>query len=1769
MLLPIYGRGLAPVLISFWLVPLVGCIPEYGLPEGAHLGCADDADCPEGWECSAASDECVEPSSNEAPVIEIGLIAHSVGVVTIPVTVRDSEGDEVTLEAILLHGGLEIPITISLESVASSAEGVTTPVTWNPAPLLNSEVLTRDLRIRLQPDDGTTTGFFTTSDPFDYGNSAPLLLDVDLLLAVPQSGGGQAAVGLAFADGSGDPVDITLFECAVAGGDFVAVDLDATHFPGSALTGLDSSGVGHVLIWDTSQDLPGQNAAVQVRVQLEDSHGALSEVVYSDPAGLDLDNRPTVVITGLWADDTTMDRSLRPLVDAYVSFYVGDPNAAPNGDQTVSVRFAFALSDPGATACGDGPPWHGPNGVDEDVVGGITAVGPTNEQRFLWHALDDALAGEGLTVESVDDTGDGNTDASIVAYRDQLWWCATPTDSTGVVGEDAVVDRFAAAGSEPERPFALGNRAPSSVLALIPGWPAGDVPLDVTLTDSASDRANIEVQFELGGVWHEAAIDAWALSDLATSPDSGGPDDGETYTLVWDSLADPADGGVGQQWVELVNLWARASDQADGATTIWGAWSPIQTIATIRNQTPPVFEEVVAPRSDFASGASPLAIQYRLSDLEDSWASLEVEYSHDFGVTWHRAREYLTSRSEGRHGLAMAQPTSDGAGGVWHTFYWDPTNATQAVPEGTRLRLTATDENLNPMSSSHELTLNHPAGPVGDLSNLVREVVQEFDETAGADSYRGQDLATADLNGDDVLDLVIVACNNALADAVFIQTGNAPGGAPDGTFTHAATVPLGREDTCGITGIRHLAVGDLNDDAIPDLAVTTRESDGDLRVFLAGDGGSGWDGTFAAPVVYGVGTSPRDVTIVELVGDASPDLLLSRNESEQLVLLTGSASGTLGSAHTFTLTGCSFGTCVPDSSRSSTAWAVGDLDDDGIIDLVASNGSASDEVSVYAGGGAAGLWTGGTGDPQSYDVGQGIASVVIEDFDWDGRPDLVTVSITDSRATFLKGNGDGTFAEARPLAFGPGDYPEEAAAADINNDGLIDLVVVDGSDRIYFLFNVGNASGDAVPFGPPVFVASSDPLNGLITGDFNGDARVDLAVGRSSDQIALYLTAAAGLSDTSFVPRYELDLHYSGTEPAAVDFNWDGILDAAVARTSWPTFLDGIGRGGVGGGNFEVRNPPAPVGGAMGLAAADFDLDGGRDLALAFAGFPSHEVIILLATSENGAPDGTFIASESVVSTADIEQIAVADIDGDGDSDLILLSNNFSSPALYVHLADPTTTPIFGNSTGYPITDTSSCGGCASSAAGAFEVTDINNDGVLDLAVAVSGNDAVPAACSYVRFFLGTPIGGPGDGGFQSADDDVTCLTGPSADVIAAADFNQDGWVDFAVAVYMTSSNLTLITGDGTASPDTSVVDPTGILARDLLPLDVTADGVVDLMVGNSSAGGFSVMLNDSATGGGLDLVDHYSLPIPATFSAAQHLAMGDLNADGHGDIVMTGSGPNTVEIWLGQLEMTTDAWSRQLGSFSAPGWVEVIGATTLPIEPDAAGDPVTIYSHIVQHRAVFDLGAGPIDVRGELHAAGFVPGALRPATHAWHTAGDLHLRRDPNTEDAPALRFRIENRFGQRVDPTSPVDRRREGLDLSDSLYANQRGLIIELPVLSALATGALTSGSLRLLHRTLDWRLATDEGGTRFATDPLHDNPAADGDYLPRIPIIGTSPVEYRDVFAQTVTWTEIAADDDGDFATGASNTGPRYILVTDDPSRRRIRVLTDRLGLFEAFY
>jgi len=271
-----------------------------------------------------------------------------------------------------------------------------------------------------------------------------------------------------------------------------------------------------------------------------------------------------------------------------------------------------------------------------------------------------------------------------------------------------------------------------------------------------------------------------------------------------------------------------------------------------------------------------------------------------------------------------------------------------------------------------------------------------------------------------------------------------------------------------------VAIGDLNADGRPDLAVANYDFGASTVSVLLGNG----DGTFGSKTDFATGDNPVSVAIGDLNGDGRPDLAVANSgfpATNTVSVLLGNGDGTFGS-------NTDFGTGSEPSSV-----AIGDLNGDGRPDLaVANSGFLANTVSVLLGNG-----DGTFGSKTDFGTGGGSSSVAIGDLNGDGRPDLAVANESFFTVSVLLGNGDGTFGSKTD--FGTGASPKSVAIGDLNGDARPDLAVAnDNANTVSVL--LGNGDGT---FGAKTDFGTGDGPQSVAIGYLNNDGWPDLAVANS------------------------------------------------------------------------------------------------------------------------------------------------------------------------------------------------------------------------------------------------------------------------------------------------------------------------------------------------------------------------------------------------------------------------------------------------------------------------------------------------------------------------------------------------------------------------------------------------------------------------------------------------------------------------------------------------
>ncbi len=518
----------------------------------------------------------------------------------------------------------------------------------------------------------------------------------------------------------------------------------------------------------------------------------------------------------------------------------------------------------------------------------------------------------------------------------------------------------------------------------------------------------------------------------------------------------------------------------------------------------------------------------------------------------------------------------------------------------------------------------------------------------------------------------------------------------------------------------HLGVG-------ADVGSADLDEDGDLDLVVAialwGPGpehsfqssvleGAG-NGTFGSPVSYADTTAPSSTSnrvvsleLADFDGDTFVDVATTYAVNSRLYARLGNGDLTLGPVAEYVVGGA-----------DPYEIAVADLDDDAIVDLLTRNTSTAD-VSVLLGLGDGTFASGGT-----FGVFLNSRGLAVDDVDLDGRQDLLATA--ENQILQVSGNGDGTFAGAPRHIFGR----NLVVIADFDGNGANDVVTgTEGPTGLVF---------HPYPFGPATTVSSLDVFDARAA-HVNGDAFIDLVV----NQFIGGITVLPGLGDGTFGPKLDA---FTGSPFALADFDGDQVLDLAARKTQAGISSIQVAHGN-GDGTFAapVTHTIASSAGNN-FAVGDVDGNTTQDLVyeVSVAGpdmismrpgngdgtFGAEETLVTNGSSSSaGGPylvdfgndgdldivvvgltlmrifvnDGTGSFALKQTLTAPSSDLAFADMDGDGDMDVVGRSSSFGYLLLWEEPGG------LGPATQFPLAVQSH----------AMAVGDLDRDGMPDLAVA-------------------------------------------------------------------------------------------------------------------------------------------------------------------------------------------------------------------------------------------------------------------------------------------------------------------------------------------------------------------------------------------------------------------------------------------------------------------
>ena len=601
------------------------------------------------------------------------------------------------------------------------------------------------------------------------------------------------------------------------------------------------------------------------------------------------------------------------------------------------------------------------------------------------------------------------------------------------------------------------------------------------------------------------------------------------------------------------------------------------------------------------------------------------------------------------------------------------------------------------------------------------------------------------------------------------------------------------------------------------VSAQTRSTFGPLA-FLQGLFQAPWRGFDTG--IFASGFGPTSFAIGDLDGDGDVDILVGDSffGSPGISVLKNNGDQTFAAPVYYSLP----------LNQVVGEVALSDFDSDGDLDAFATIRGDFDQMTKIK------VWrNNGNGTfiaPIEFPTGQGPVGIVIADFTGDGKPDVVTANYGGSSISILRHNGltGNSAGFLAPVNFSTGNHAEKIAAADVNGDGILDVVVggqvgTGFEATLAVMINTGNGNF-AAPVAYDAAPGARFGSTAVALADLDNDGDVDLIGGGvysngsiDNGAVTIRRNNGSGTFGSAEIILFTNPNFVSNPKELTTGFiNGDGFADIVAAVPSGRA-IEGfvvVNSNGSGGFNTPVYYEASQQ--TFDVAIVDLDNDGDGDvitLANSSAAVTVHENL----------GNGSFrvLTRYEVASLSDA--VESADIDNDGDIDIVV------NGELDIASNDPLVKILKnnGNGTFAPAIDYTPARNFAD-----MKLRDINGDGFVDLIFAPDGN--------FPPYHFGTALN-LGNGTF--APTVVTNVFSCGEGTIDAADLDGDGDLDIVLTEEETcpgvEAHIFIFRNDGNQNfvrmPD--IVLP-GRLPHGLALADVTGDGNIDIITALSDGMG-------------------------------------------------------------------------------------------------------------------------------------------------------------------------------------------------------------------------------------------------------------------------------------------------------------------------------------------
>lgn len=504
--------------------------------------------------------------------------------------------------------------------------------------------------------------------------------------------------------------------------------------------------------------------------------------------------------------------------------------------------------------------------------------------------------------------------------------------------------------------------------------------------------------------------------------------------------------------------------------------------------------------------------------------------------------------------------------------------------------------------------------------------------------------------------------------------------------------------------------------------------------------------------------------------------------------------------------------------------------------------------------------------------------IVIIDLDGDGIPDIATPNNANSPSSVISvlrntsSGGVVYFASKIDLPAPTGSLPNSMAAADIDGDGLPDLVVTNNVANTVSVYRNTSVPG-TISFASRVEFATGNAPWYVAVSDLDGDGKPDLAVTNfMSNSVSIFKNTGAS-GTIAFAAKSDLVTGFAPSIVAIGDLDGDGRPDLALTNALSSTVSLFRNQSNAGTISFSTKTDISTGSDEpFGIAIGDLDSDDKLDLVITNDNFNQlTEATISMSVWKNASSPGNFSFGSKVnYGAGDAYNVSLGDLNGDGKLEVIAAKSN-NGVSVYQN-ASTLGSIVLGNPVNY-----------YTNSAYSSAVCDLDGDNLPDLAVANFTFETVSilkSKVTYPAIVSFTPTS-------ALAGTTVT-ITGANFTGATAVSF---GGVPATSFVVVSPTSITAVVGAG-ASGDVSVTAPKGTTTLAgftfLVPPSINS-------ISPDSAGTGATVTITGTNFTGVSSVTFGGVPASSFTVVSANTITAVVGAGASGDVVVTTAGGQSI----------------------------------------------------------------------------------------------------------------------------------------------------------------------------------------------------------------------------------------------------------------------------------